>query len=210
MLLPTLVVPVKTIVGVVQVMVVALAETVSVGKVVFVVMVITVLLLQPVTVLVAVAVYVPEAFTIDGLAAFVNEPPFHSRLSPTFPVAVKVILGVEQVILLLLMAAVSVGKVVFVVMIITVLLLQPVTVLVAVAVYVPAAFTMDGFEEFNDNEPPFHTILFPELVVPVKTIVGVVQVMVAALAEAVNVGKVGAFTATLPCAQAPPEVYSAV
>ena len=88
-------------------------------------------------------------------------------------VPVKVELGNEQVILLLL-AEVTVGGVVFEVITTVDVFVQPFAAFVDVTVYVPAALTIAGFAAFT-NAPPFHTIVFPTEV-PVKVEVNVVHV----------------------------------
>ena len=68
-----------------------------------------------------------------GFDALLKEPPFHTIVLPAL-VPVNVILVAEQVMVFVLADAVSVGKIVLVVIDIILLVLQPVIVFVAVAV----------------------------------------------------------------------------
>ena len=66
---------------------------------------------QPFEALVAVTVYVPAAFTVAGLAAFVKVPPFHTIVFPAeTPVKVA---EVAVHVIILLPGDVTVGGVVF-------------------------------------------------------------------------------------------------
>lgn len=121
---------------------------------------------------VAVTVYVPAALTVAGLAALLNAPPFQTMVLPAL-VPVNVAVVVVQLILLLL-AELTVGGVVFEVMVTVDVFVQPFTKLVDVTVYVPIALTVAGFDAFT-REPPFHTIVLPKLV-PVNVAVNAVHV----------------------------------
>lgn len=140
-------------------------------------------LIHPLTGSVAVTVYVPAAVTVAGLAAFTNEPPFHTIEFPEL-VPVSIALANVQLILLLL-TDVTVGGVLFAVTITEDVLVHNVPGSVAVTVYVPAAVTVAGLAAFT-NEPPFHTIVFPGLV-PVNVALGEVQVILLLLTD-VTVG----------------------
>jgi hypothetical protein len=105
---------------------------VTVGGVVFPVTETVDVDVQPLVEFVAVTVYVPAAFTVAGLAAFINVPPFHIIVLPA-QVPVKIEVGVIQLILLLL-ADVTVGFVVSIVTATVAVFVQPVLVFVTVTV----------------------------------------------------------------------------
>ncbi len=88
---------------------------------------------HPLMALVAVSVYVPAEFTVAGLVAFTNAPPFQVNVLPVL-VPLKVDVNTVHVILPELVADVIIGNVVFVVTDTTVVDAQPVTAFVAVTV----------------------------------------------------------------------------
>jgi hypothetical protein len=81
---------------------------------------------------VAVTVYVPAMLTVEGFAAFTNEPPFQTIVDPA-DVPVSDTEGTEQVIVPLL-TAVTVGAIVFDATITVDVAVQPFVVFVAVTV----------------------------------------------------------------------------
>jgi hypothetical protein len=78
-----------------------------------------------------------------------------------------------QVIVSVAGGTVSVGGVVFAVMVIVAVFVQPFVLSTAVTVYVPAAVTVAGFGAFT-NDPPFHAIVLPAET-PVSVALGLVQ-----------------------------------
>lgn len=104
----------------------------TVGGVVFPVIVTLEVAVHPLAGFVAVTVYVPAALTEAGFAALLNAPPFQTIVLPAL-VPVKVAVVVVQLILLLL-AELTVGGVVFIVATTVAVLVQPLLVLVTVTV----------------------------------------------------------------------------
>ena len=145
------------------------------------------MLVHPLTGLVAVTVYVPAAFTVVGLGAFISAPPFHASVFPTL-VAVKLAIPVEQLITPELLAEAITGRVVLLVMTIVAVEVQPLPASVAVTVYVPVALTVAGLAELL-SAPPFQSILLPTLV-PVSVMLATKQVNSGKLADAVTEGAV--------------------
>ncbi len=123
---------------------------------------------QPLAASVDVTVYVPAALTEAGLAALINDPPFHTIVPLLVPV--RVALKFVQSILLLLVD-VTAGVVVFAVTFTVEVAVQPLTASVDVTVYVPAVLMVAGFVALI-NDPPFQTIV-PALVPVNETLVDV-------------------------------------
>ena len=143
-------------------LIVAGEPAVSVGNVILLFTLTVVFVTQPLDGFVAVNVYVPDAFTVEGLTAFTNVPPFHMSVLPAL-VPVIVAVAFVQVIVPVADDDVMTGKVVFVVTAIVVITVHPFAGLIAITVYVPAAFTTAGFKGLT-IPVPLHTNVLPALV----------------------------------------------
>ena len=89
--------------------------------------------------------------------------------------------------MLLLLDALTIGGVVFPVIVTESIVVQPFPASVTVNVYVPAVLTVAGFDELT-KVPPFQTMAFPELL-PVNVALGVIQEILLLL-DAVTEGSV--------------------
>lgn len=166
-------------------LIVAGEPAVSVGNVILLFTLTVVFVTQPLDGFVAVNVYVPAAFTVDGLVAFANAPPFHVKVLPAL-IPVKVDNNDVQVIVPVADDDVITGNVVFVVTAIVVVTVHPLEGLIAITVYVPAAFTTAGFKGLT-MPLPLHTKVLPALVA-VNVALLLIHVILPELTTAVIIG----------------------